>query len=46
MHHQIYVGASRRIHGMRCPQQYFSYIVTVSFIGGVHGEKLRPVACH
>jgi hypothetical protein len=30
-------------------QQYFSYIVTVSFIGGEHrvrGENHRPVASH
>jgi hypothetical protein len=27
-------------------QQYFSYIVAVSFIGGVPGENHRPVASH
>jgi len=27
-------------------QQYFSYIVVVSFIGGVHEENHRPAASH
>jgi hypothetical protein len=27
-------------------QQYFSYIVVASFIGGVPGENHRPVASH
>jgi hypothetical protein len=27
-------------------QQYFSYIVTVSFIGGAPGENHQPAASH
>ena len=33
------------VHGVKCHfQQYFSYIMTVSFIDG--GNKRKPQTCH
>jgi hypothetical protein len=46
---KIFLSSQINVHGygvQRHFQQYFSYIVAVSFISGVPGEKHRPTTSH